>query len=90
MTTPQGDPLIADPGNPLLTKVPARLDTGQLASPMGQLAVLTIRTGSTTTTILLTADEVKDWSQRIGGLAGSMSQNGLIVVPPGQIGKMQS
>jgi hypothetical protein len=89
-TPPQDNKLpIADPGNPLLAKVPALLGTGLIDSPEGQLAVLTIRDASTTFTVMLTTDELGNWLRQLQTLHGSMSRNGLIVVPPGALGQMR-
>lgn len=80
MTQPQqGSPLV-DTGNPLISQVPARMDTGTIDAPgVGLLAVLTFRTASTTMTVMLTADDLKNWAELLTGLAGQMNGGGHIV-----------
>lgn len=63
-----------DPANELLMQVPARLDTGSVATPDGRkLGVLTIRTGSTTLTVFLGAEDLRTWAQLLTDVAGQLS-----------------
>lgn len=84
----QNVPVFLDAGNPLLGPCAARLETGTLAVSGSQLGVVTIRTASTTLTVLLKAADVKVWAKLLTGLGDSMSSSGLTVVsesllPPG-------
>jgi hypothetical protein len=85
---PQGQgapPAFIDPGNPLLAKVPARLDAGTIDIPgQGRVAVVTIRTASTTVSVVLTGDELGQWSEIIRGLHASMGGaiSGLVIPTP--------
>jgi hypothetical protein len=80
--------VLVDPGNPLLAQVDVKLDTGTMwqAGAGGQIGVVTIRTASTTLTLMLTPEHVKTWAKLFTGLAESMSGSGLIVANGGQIG----
>lgn len=81
-----GTPSFLDAGNPLLAKVDIKMDTGTISVPgQGTAGVVTIRTASTTLTILLTQQEVRDWAKMFTGLAASMSSSGLIVSGNGQL-----
>jgi hypothetical protein len=67
---------VADPGNRLLMPVPAELFTAILDGPDGsQKMALTIRTASTTLTVLLAAAAARVWGSRITAEAGNMSGN---------------
>ncbi len=81
--------VLVDPGNPLLAQVDVKLDTGTMwqagAGAGRQIGVVTIRTASTTLTVMLTPDHVKTWAKLFTGLAESMSSTGLIVANGGQI-----
>jgi len=70
MTTPQR-PLV-DEGNPLLSQGPAQLDTGTVNTPDGKLGLLTIRTGSTTLTVILPPANVREWANVLNNFAASM------------------
>ncbi len=85
MSTP-GPLSFIDPGNPLLAKVDIKMDTGTISMPgQGTIGVVTIRTASTTFTVLLTREELKSWAGMLAGLAASMSSSGLIVSGNGQL-----
>ena len=81
MTQPAPAPV--DAGNQLLAETPAQLAAALLETPGGQRLALTIRTASTTLTVLLGAADAKAWAASIGQAAGSMSSSGLIVAAPG-------
>lgn len=72
-----------DPANTLLGEVPAQLATSLMQTPAGQRLVLTIRTASTTVTVLLAQPDAKAWGANLSGLAARMSAAGLIVGGPG-------
>jgi hypothetical protein len=77
MTAPQVPPV--DPGNQLLAEVPAQLMTALVASPQGQRLALTIRTASTTLTVMLAGPDARNWAQMLAKTAESMSVAGLII-----------
>jgi hypothetical protein len=82
MTVPQQGPPLVDQGNTLLNHVPARMDSGTVDIPgTGKLGVLTIRTGSTTLTIMLSAADLRDWAGIMSGLADQMT-GGLVKATP--------
>lgn len=84
MTGPQLEPTPGfDAGNQLLGQVPAQLTTSLMETPAGQRLVLTIRTASTTMTVLLAQPDAKAWGESLSGLAARMSAAGLIVSGPG-------
>jgi hypothetical protein len=67
VTTPQ-QPAPFDAGNPLLAEVPAQLATALIDTPLGQRLALTIRTASTTLTVILGQADAKTWAGNIAGL----------------------
>lgn len=83
MTTPQGVPFI-DAGNRLLAPVRADLEVGSMTQAEGtKLAVLTIRTASTTLTVMLDAPGFAAWMKVLTELQGTMGA-GIQVVSPEQ------
>lgn len=82
MTTPP-QPTPVDAGNPLLAEVPAQLTTTLIDTPMGQRLALTVRTASTTLTVVLGQADAKTWAANIAGTAARMSGAGLVVAGPG-------
>ena len=84
-------PEIADPrtfidtGNPLLGRVQSRLETGSVQTPAGPLAILTIRTASTTLTVLMTKDDLAIWIGVLQDQHDKLSAAGLITGTPGMI-----
>lgn len=65
---PQGVPFV-DTGNQLLGPVPASLDAGTVTQPDGtKLVVITLRTASTTMTVMLTAGDFATWMKVLDGL----------------------
>lgn len=63
-----------DPANPLLNAAPCRLDTGVISLGNGTRAgALTVRTATTTVTVMLAASELATWAQVITGLASLVS-----------------
>ena len=78
MTMPQPD-MPVDQGNPLLGETPARLSLTLVETPQGQRLAVTIRTPSTTLTILLNSADAKTWAGLLSGAAAQMSASGLIV-----------
>lgn len=81
-------PQIADLGNGLLAETPANLVTALVETPQGQRLALTIRTASTTLTVLLGAADAHTWSGQVAAAADQMSQSGLIVARPGTNGAL--
>ena len=76
MTAP---PPPIDPGNSLLAETPAQITTALIPAPSGQRMALTIRTQTTTLTVLLTQADAKTWGEQITTGAAAMSGSGLIV-----------
>ena len=81
MTAPQQVPAF-DASNGLLAETPAQLTTALLDTPAGQRMALTIRTPSTTLTVLLDGGDAKTWGANISRTAGQMSGAGLVVAAP--------
>ena len=77
MTAPQVPPV--DPGNQLLSEVPALFTAALFATPQGQRLALTVRTASTTLTVLLAGPDARNWAQQLAAAAEAMSTAGLIV-----------
>lgn len=75
MTTPVPPPI--DPGNDLLSEVPATFSCTPVNGPGGQRLAFTVRTGSTTLTIFLVKDDATRWRDVMSEAIGRMS--GLIV-----------
>lgn len=71
--TPQQHTPPVDPGNTLLTEVPAMISVAQAAGPQGPRVILTIRTPSTTTTVLLNRDDALSWARVIRAEAQGIS-----------------
>lgn len=72
-------PSFVDSGNSLLAPVPARLETGTIESPSGKLAVLTIRSATTTMTVMIGVKDLRNWTGILGALADSMAMSGSVV-----------
>lgn len=72
---PQMPPV--DPGNPLLAEAPATFQCTPVNGPGGQRLAVTIRTSSTTLTVLLVRDDAGRWRDVMTEAIGKMS--GLIV-----------
>ena len=84
MTQPAPAPY--DTANQLFGETPSQLSTALVELPAGQRLALTIRTASTTLTVLLSAADAKVWAATVSQGAGSMSSSGLIVAAPGANG----
>ena len=69
-----------DTGNQLLSEVPATFSATPVNGPGGQRLALTIRTASTTLTILLIKDDAGRWrdvmTEGIGKMSGLIVPNG--------------
>lgn len=87
MTQPAPPPV--DPGNGLLSETPAQLFTSLIQGPGGQRMALTIRTPSTTLTVMLAKQDADAWARMIKQVADAMSGSGLIVAPNGVVPKGQ-
>jgi hypothetical protein len=62
-----------DVNNPLCGPVPARLDVGIIQHPVdGKMGVLTIRTASTTMTVVMDADDLRNWGDSLHQLADAL------------------
>lgn len=72
-----------DTGNGLLSETPAQLTTSLIDTPAGQRMALTIRTASTTLTVVLGQADAKVWGSNVTALAGQMSGAGLVIAGPG-------
>jgi hypothetical protein len=77
VTPPQVPPV--DPGNQLLSEVPALFTTAIVDTTQGQRLALTIRTASTTLTVLLQGKDARNWGQQLVKSAESMSVAGLVI-----------
>ena len=71
-----------DPGNHLLAELPAQMMTALMQTPGGQRMALTIRTPTTTLTVLLQQGDARTWATNINATASQMSGAGLIVAGP--------
>lgn len=74
---PQPQPV--DVANSLLGETPAQMTAGQIQTAAGQRMALTIRTPSTTLTVLLGEADAKAWAAGLTAAAGQMSKSGLII-----------
>jgi hypothetical protein len=73
-------PLPVDAGNDLLGECPAALFLAVMEIPgAGQRLAVTIRTASTTLTVLLNRDDAKLWAANIARGAAQMSAAGLVI-----------
>jgi hypothetical protein len=68
-----------DTGNQLLGETPAQLTTTLVETPAGQRLALTIRTPSTTLTVLLQGTDAKTWASALTRDASAMSSSGLVI-----------
>lgn len=84
---PDGRPLV-DVGNPLIGRTPARLDTGSADLPDGPSGVITIRTPSTSMTIFMSADALREWAGVFNGLADNLGAPKLALAGPADIGAL--
>jgi hypothetical protein len=81
VTPPEGTAV--DLGNALLGETPATLFLTLLPSPAGQRLALTIRTSSTTLTVLLAQPDAQAWLRSLTESVGKMSAAGLFVAGNG-------
>lgn len=72
-----------DAANPLLAEIPANMSTALVDTPNGQRMALTIRTASTTLTVLLGQEDARTWGGNISKTADRMSKAGLVIAGPG-------
>lgn len=68
-----------DPGNGLLSEVPAQLTTALVDTPHGQRLAVTIRTTSATVTVFLGSSDARLWAQQLTKDAASVPGAGLVV-----------
>lgn len=83
MTTPAPQPF--DPANQLLSETPAQLNIAVMDTPAGQRLVMTVRTASTTVTVLLQGADAKSWAAQMTRAATAMSGTGLVVAGNGHM-----
>jgi hypothetical protein len=72
MTMPeQGNTMpFIDPNNPLCGPGPARLDTGVIQHPVdGKMGIATVRTPSTTVTLVMQPEDLRGWGDSLHALA---------------------
>ncbi len=79
MTSPQQGASIVDVGNTLLAPVQVRLETGAGHGPQGRIGVLTLRSATTTFTVMLGAGDLRKWAGALESLADSLSVSGKVV-----------
>ena len=78
---PQNVPFV-DTGNKLLGPVTASLDAGTVTQPDGtKLVVITLRTASTTMTVMLTAGDFATWMKVLDGLKDAAGARIQVVTP---------
>ena len=75
----QPDAPPVDQGNQLLAETPAILFTALVDTPQGQRLAMTIRTHSTTLTVLLQGADAKAWAAQLTRESAAMSSSGLVV-----------
>jgi hypothetical protein len=77
--TPQQQTPPFDQGNSLiaLAETPALLTASKITTPTGEMAVWTIRTPTTTLTLLFGGKTAKEWAAQLTGHAAGMSSAGL-------------
>lgn len=81
MTQPTPPPV--DPGNAMLAETPAQMTCALVDTPRGQRMAMTVRTASTTLTVLLARDDARAWGQQISN--GSEQMSGLILAGVGAL-----
>ncbi|MDX3759338.1 hypothetical protein [Streptomyces sp. AK02-04a] len=79
----QEAPPPVDPGNAMLAETPAQMTCALVDTPRGQRMAMTVRTASTTLTVLLARDDARAWGQQISNGAEQMS--GLILAGAGAL-----
>lgn len=66
-----------DTGNPLLAQVPVRLECGTVTGQgTAATGVLTLRSATTTMSVLLSADDLRKWAKIISDLSESLGGSG--------------
>jgi hypothetical protein len=73
-----------DPGNPLLAETACFMSVTPANTPGGQRLMVTIRTSTTTLTVLLEKPLAQEWASNIN--TGCASMSGLIIPGPGPLG----
>jgi len=87
VTTPQ-NPLF-DLGNQLLAQVPSRLDTGSVTTPAGKTGVLTFRNASTTLTLFVAVEDLRNWAALMNDLAAELG-GGLTVASAADVAALSA
>lgn len=88
---PQEIPQYLDPHNPLLASGPARLDAGTIELPgVGRLGVLTVRTPSTTVTVMLSAEDVATWTDLLAKVRDDLGGKKLVAATPMEVAALDT
>ena len=83
-------PHYLDPNNPLLATGPAQLDTGIIEAPdTGRLGVLTVRTNSTTVSVMMNGADLETWIGVLENLKREMDGKKVIAATPEVAAKLQ-
>ena len=89
MTDP-GPPSFLDIGNQLLSQVPVRLELGAVTVPGGvKTGVMTLRSATTTMTVLLTADELRGWSASLAEAARALEASTVVPASAADVAALQ-
>jgi hypothetical protein len=80
---------LIDTSNHLLAIVPAVLTTGLVPTQDGDKTALTIRTNTTTLTVLLAKQDLDAWAAQITKAAQRMSESGIQVVDGSAMGLLE-
>jgi hypothetical protein len=84
MTSPDPNQMrFLDINNPLCAGGPARIDSGIIGTEQGKMGVLTVRTASTTLTVVMNTDDLRNWAEHISNLADAMDGGGTKLVAAG-------
>ena len=76
-----------DINNPLVAGGPARIDSGIIThADAGQMGVLTIRTPSTTVTVVMSPEDLRSWADHINNLAEHLDKGGGTKLIPAGMG----
>lgn len=90
MTDP-GPPSFLDAGNPLLSQVPVRLELGALGPAGGtRTGVLTLRSATTTMTVLLSAGELRSWSASLAAAATALDASTVVPASAADVAAIQA
>jgi hypothetical protein len=85
-----GLPPLFDTGNTMLARVQCNLVVGKIPTPDGERGVATIRTQTTTLTVILDKAEAMRWQDTLRELAESLSGTALVLPDRGQAQRIAS